>query len=115
MPDAYNTRKNREKSTKTDAAKHVPVHPVLAAMLAEWKLGGWAEMVGHAPAADDLLVPLPPDAAARATASRSAVMTTRASAGARPTCRRWAGGTGDTTTCGRRSSRWQSRTARTPT
>jgi hypothetical protein len=43
---SYNTRKNREKSTKTDAVKHVPVHPVLAAMLAEWKLDGWAEMVG---------------------------------------------------------------------
>jgi integrase len=38
---SYNTRKNREKSTKTDAVKHVPVHPVLVAMLAEWKLGGW--------------------------------------------------------------------------
>jgi hypothetical protein len=62
---SYNTRKNREKSTKTDAVKHVPVHPVLAAMLAEWKLGGWAEMVGHAPGPDDLIVPLPPDAAAR--------------------------------------------------
>jgi len=62
---SYNTRKNREKSTKTDAVKHVPVHPVLAAMLAEWKLGGWAEMVGRAPAADDLIVPLPPAAAER--------------------------------------------------
>ena len=29
----YNTRKNRENSTKTDAVKHVLVHPVLAAML----------------------------------------------------------------------------------
>ena len=40
-------------------------NPVLAAMLAEWKLGGWAEMMGRAPAADDLIVPLPPDAAER--------------------------------------------------
>ncbi|HEX7941294.1 MAG TPA: hypothetical protein VF488_05790, partial [Gemmatimonadaceae bacterium] len=45
---SYNMRKNREKSTKTDAVKHVPVHPVLAAMLANWKLGGWAEMMGRA-------------------------------------------------------------------
>jgi len=37
-----NTRKNREKSTKTDAVKHVPVHPVLA----EWKLGGLTERMG---------------------------------------------------------------------
>jgi len=29
-----------EKTTKTDAVKHVPVHPTLAAMFAEWKLGG---------------------------------------------------------------------------
>jgi hypothetical protein len=65
QPDPHNTRKNREKSTKTDAVKHVPVHPVLAAMLAEWKLGGWAEMMGRAPTADDLIVPLPPDAAER--------------------------------------------------
>jgi integrase len=62
---SYNTKRNREKSTKTDAVKHVPVHPVLAAMLAEWKLGGWAEMMGRAPGPDDLIVPLPPDAAER--------------------------------------------------
>jgi integrase len=62
---SYNTRKNREKSTKTDAVKHVPVHPVFAAMLAEWKLGGWAEMMGRAPTPDDLIVPLPPAATER--------------------------------------------------
>ncbi len=62
---SYNTRRNVEKTTKTDAVKHVPVHPTLAAMLAEWKLGGWAEMMGRAPAADDLVVPLPPDAIER--------------------------------------------------
>jgi hypothetical protein len=28
------------------------VHPVLAATLAEWKLGGWAEMMGRAPTSD---------------------------------------------------------------
>jgi hypothetical protein len=36
---SYSTRVG-EKTTKTDAVKHVPVHPTLAAMLAEWKLGG---------------------------------------------------------------------------
>jgi hypothetical protein len=46
---SYSTRIG-EKTTKTDAVKHVPVHPTLAAMLAEWKLGGWAAMMGHAPA-----------------------------------------------------------------
>jgi integrase len=62
---SYNTRGNVEKTTKTDAVKHIPVHPVLAAMLAEWRLAGWAEMMGRAPGPDDLIVPLPPDAALR--------------------------------------------------
>ena len=62
---SYNTRKNRAKSTKTEAVRHVPVHPTLAAMLAEWKLGGWAAMMGRSPGPDDLIVPLPPEAAAR--------------------------------------------------
>ncbi len=62
---SYNTRKHRAKSTKTDAVRHVPVHPTLAAMLAEWKLSGWEAMVGRAPEPDDLIVPLPPEAAAR--------------------------------------------------
>jgi integrase len=62
---SYNTRGNVEKTTKTDAVKHIPVHPVLAAMLAQWKLEGWPEMMGRAPGPDDLIVPLPPDAASR--------------------------------------------------
>lgn len=62
---SYNTRKHREKATKTNAERHVPVHPTLAAMLAEWKLHGWESMVGRAPVADDLIVPLPPDVADR--------------------------------------------------
>jgi hypothetical protein len=36
-------------------------------MLAEWKLGGWVEMMGRAPRPDDLIVPLPPDAAEQRT------------------------------------------------
>ena len=31
---SYNTRGNVEKTTKTDAVKHTPGHPVLAAMRA---------------------------------------------------------------------------------
>lgn len=60
---AYNSRKNSVKSTKTDAVRVVPVHPTLAAMLAEWKLGGWAAMMGRSPEPGDLIVPLPPAAA----------------------------------------------------
>jgi integrase len=43
--------------TKTSRSSEVPVHPVLAAMLAEWKLRGWEEMVGKGPTADDLIIP----------------------------------------------------------
>ena len=68
---SYNTRGNVEKTTKTDAVKHIPVHPVLAAMLAEWRLAGWAEMMGRAPGPDDLIVPLLPDAAERRRVARS--------------------------------------------
>lgn len=47
--------------TKTKQVRFMPVHPTLAAMLAEWKLGGWAAMYGRAPEPDDLVVPLPAD------------------------------------------------------
>jgi integrase len=46
---AYNTRKHRAKSTKTDAVRSVPVHPALAAMLATWKLSRWFNMMGRQP------------------------------------------------------------------
>jgi integrase len=65
VASAYSTRKGREKGTKTESVKYIPVHPTLAAMLAEWKLGGWAAMMGRHPEPDDLIVPLPPDSAAR--------------------------------------------------
>lgn len=61
---AYDSRRNREKSTKTEATRFVPVHPTLAAMLAEWKLQGWESMMGREPEPDDLILPLPPAAAA---------------------------------------------------
>jgi len=63
---AYSTTRSEEKGTKTNAVKHVPVHPTLAAILAEWRLHGWAQMMGREPEPDDLIVPLPPsDAEAR--------------------------------------------------
>ena len=63
---ALNTRKMSIKGTKTGAVRHVPTHATLAAMLAEWKLSGWAEMMGRMPEPDDLIIPLPPaDAKAR--------------------------------------------------
>lgn len=61
---SYNSTKNRTKRTKTGATRQVPVHPTLAAMLAQWRLSGWPDMVGRLPEPDDLIVPLPPAAAA---------------------------------------------------
>ena len=64
---SYDSREHRVKGTKTNAVRHVPVHPTLAAMLAEWRLSGWAAMMGRQPEPDDLIVPLPPAAAAART------------------------------------------------
>ncbi len=47
---------------KGDICRPVPIHPTLAAILAEWKLFGWAKMMGRQPRPDDLVVPLPPEA-----------------------------------------------------
>lgn len=54
---SYNRKKDREKGTKTGAVRDVPIHPTLAAVLAAWKLSGWAQRWGRAPGADDLVVP----------------------------------------------------------
>lgn len=37
----------------------MPVHPELAALLAAWKLDGWAATYGRVPEPGDLIVPLP--------------------------------------------------------
>lgn len=47
---------------KGDVCRPVPIHPTLAAILAEWKLHGWARMMGRQPTPDDLVLPLPPQA-----------------------------------------------------
>jgi integrase len=47
------------KPTKTGKASVVPVHPVLAEMLASWR-HGWGQMFGRAPAAEDPIVPRAP-------------------------------------------------------
>jgi hypothetical protein len=52
------TRKNkRVKETKAKVPRTVPVHPVAAALLAEWSLRGWRELFGRRPKPTDLLVP----------------------------------------------------------
>ena len=55
---------------KTGRAAHekerfVPVHPVLAKALAEWRLGGFAEVYGRPPSGDDFIVPDPATMGAR--------------------------------------------------
>ena len=54
---SYNVKLHREKSTKTGVTREVPVHPVLAKIIGEWLLGGWAKMIGRDPRPDDLLIP----------------------------------------------------------
>jgi integrase len=54
---SYNAKLRREKSTKARKVRHVPVHPLLAKLLAEWKLSGWEKWYGRQPRADDLIVP----------------------------------------------------------
>lgn len=46
--------------TKTGRPRVVPVLPLLAARLAEWRLHGWEAMHGRPPQPDDLLVPRAP-------------------------------------------------------
>ena len=50
---------NLRRRTKSGVVRYVPVHPTLAAMLAEWKLRGWVALMGRRPAPDDLIMPTP--------------------------------------------------------
>ncbi len=54
---SYNTDQKLEKSVKTEQPRLVPVHPVLAKILAAWKLRGWTLMMGRQPTVDDLIIP----------------------------------------------------------
>lgn len=45
------------RETKTSRVKLVPVHPVLAAILAEWRMSGFELLFGRAPRPDDPIVP----------------------------------------------------------
>jgi hypothetical protein len=54
----YDSMAKKEKGiTKTKVVHEIPVHPVLAKILAQWKLRGWQEWMGRAPNADDLILP----------------------------------------------------------
>lgn len=55
--NSWNSDLGLETSTKTEAPRLVPVHPVLAKMLAAWKVGGWQRHFGRPPRPDDLIAP----------------------------------------------------------
>ncbi len=57
-------------STKTGDTRSVPIHPTLAALLAEWRGHGWAEELGRQPGPDDLVAPTPKTSRSDAGAMR---------------------------------------------
>src|SRR5579883_94410 len=57
IASSWHTRKREEKSTKTEQPRQVPVHPTLAKVLAEWKLGGWQVLMKRSAGPDDLIIP----------------------------------------------------------
>ncbi len=67
---SYSTKGNTLKSTKTETVKTIPVHPTLAAMLAEWRATGWATMMGREPGPEDLILPVPPATIAKRTSRK---------------------------------------------
>jgi integrase len=64
---AWALKKKLEKETKTGNAREVPVHPTLAALLARWKLHGWAAVYGRPPEPGDLIIPARPHHTRRRT------------------------------------------------
>lgn len=54
---SYNSKTQKLKGVKTDRPRLVPVHPWLAQLLNWWLAVGFAEMMGRAPKADDVLIP----------------------------------------------------------
>lgn len=54
---SYSTKKKREKGTKTESPRGVPVIPDLAELLKKWREEGWREMLGRHPTESDLIIP----------------------------------------------------------
>jgi integrase len=54
---SWDSKHKKVKSTKTGVDHLVPVHPVLAKVMAEWKLHGWRARHGAKPTGNDLIVP----------------------------------------------------------
>lgn len=56
--EAYSTALQRRKPTKTEVVREIPVHPLLASMLSEWRAEGWRQWTGRDPTDEDLILPL---------------------------------------------------------
>jgi hypothetical protein len=54
---SWHSQRKIEKSTKTKVARDVPVHPVLAEILDEWRESGWERLMGRRPTEEDLIAP----------------------------------------------------------
>jgi len=54
---SYDTKAHGVKELKTENPRDVPVHPRLAALLAEWRVQGWKRMLRREPTEVDLLIP----------------------------------------------------------
>ncbi len=53
----YDDRRLKTATGDDDKERMVPAHPVLASTLAQWKLGGFAQVYGRPPTADDRIIP----------------------------------------------------------
>lgn len=54
---SWSSLRNEASPTKTRTPREVPVHPLLAQVLAEWRLRGWPAWVGRPPRDEDLIFP----------------------------------------------------------
>ena len=57
VAEQWHQRLKQRRGTKTGAAREVPLHPQLAAVLAWWKSTGWCAWYGRDPQPADLIVP----------------------------------------------------------
>jgi integrase len=58
--ESYSVKLRRVKNVKTNVPREVPVHPLLAEVLADWREDGWQRLMGREPTPDDLIVPARP-------------------------------------------------------
>ena len=54
---SYSTHARKVKGTKTENPREMPVHPLLASMLATWRATGFAAFTGRSPTSTDRMVP----------------------------------------------------------